>query len=243
MADTHVTSGSITIGSGLSLVGSGMNVITSVSGNTVSLTPGTTVQLAPAGVFVMSGQVNTSVSGNVVNISGQPVQTSISGNIIQTSISGNAISISGDILLTSFSGNVINVINQGVTPLSNWIAQAANFILTENQSGGVGLPDLGTFPSGIILTFIPSTANQYSGIPLPSVYYGGSGSNAPYITSQTSGISPSVKYIGTINVQGYPGALAGNSPGTNIFPFTSTKQINVVTSGGSGLALFYAGWQ
>lgn len=257
MADTHVTSGFITIGSGLSLVGSGMNVITSVSGNTVSLTPGTTVQLAPAGVFVMSGQVNTSVSGNVVNISGQQVQTSISGNIIQTSISGNAISISGDILLTSFSGNVfqtsisgnvITLVPQTSTPATTQVIQQTAFVLSENQSGGVALPDIGTFLSGAGLAFIPASASQYSGIQLPQVYWGYS-NQPPFMTPGlfADGLatqSPAGKYIGTIGVIGYPFRFIGLNPIAIISPtITNTSGIRVMTSGGSGLILWYGGWQ
>lgn len=179
MADTHVTSGFITIGSGLSLVGSGMNVITSVSGNTVSLTPGTTVQLSPAGVWVMSGQVNTSVSGNVVNISGQQVQTSISGNIIQTSISGNAISISGDILVTSFSGNVITTVTQPVSHGPPVVLFGAINIVGQTP---VQLPDIAT-SSGVYL--FPRLSNTW---------FGGISGNAP---SFNSGQSPTIIGIPT----------------------------------------------
>lgn len=216
--ETHIVSGQI------STSVSGNSVNTSVSGNTVQLVAGTTVQLSPSGVFVMSGTVNTSVSGNVVNISGAQIQTSVSGNTVQTSVSGNTI-----------------ILGQQSPPTLTWITQSLGTLI-ESQSGGISLPDVGDFHSGLLIAFIPPNATQYSGVQLPVIYYGGSGANAPYITPPSSGMSPQNKYIGTIGVQSWPGNIRTQDL-NNIYPVTNTRGINILTSGGSGLMMFYGGWQ
>lgn len=212
MADTHVTSGFITVGSGLAAVGSGMNVIVgnfptnSISGQTVNV-----------GNFP-----TTSVSGNVVDISGQFVQASFSGNV----------------LVTSFSGNVITTINQSPPiPSITWKFVNTGFILPSNTSGGVDLPAI-TMNSGLNLCFVtysgqPGGAGVHYGVS-GFVYFSASGAGIPLTNPQSL-------WIGDINVipGGYTGLPGGSNLWP--FTSTSQIKV-IATPESSGATLVYGGF-
>lgn len=81
--------------------------------------------------LLIGGSLAVSVSGQVVQISGQGLSTSVSGNIIQISgqavtvgtisVSGNVVQISGQSVTTSVSGNVVQVSGQ---PVQIWGSQS-----------------------------------------------------------------------------------------------------------------------
>lgn len=84
---------------------------------------GDTVQIA-GGVSVSGNLVLTSISGNMVSISGQAVR--ISGSMVSVSgqaisISGNALRVSGETIIvpfTSISGNAVAISGQVIYPVS-----------------------------------------------------------------------------------------------------------------------------
>lgn len=71
-----------------------------------------------AKLVTISGQVViASVSGNVVNISGQSVVTSISGQAVTTSVSGNVVQISGQSVTISGNATVEDKLDATIADL------------------------------------------------------------------------------------------------------------------------------
>lgn len=200
--------------------------------NTPTVTVGSGITAVASGLNVNVGNFpSTSISGNVVNISGQPVQTSVSGNVLQASISG-------DILVTSFSGNVITTLIQSPVQQSiNWVYIKTGFILPGNTSGGIDLPDIGTFNSGLPIAVLGFSGHMIAISPV----YGTSGyvylSGAGALPTGGLGIGriPGIDWNATIQDQQH---LT-----TTLFPFTKTSQIKVcVDPTESGLTLVYGGF-
>ena len=69
--------------------------------------------VAVSGTVTVAGAVTTSISGNYINFSGTlPVSTSVSGNAVSTSVSGNVVAVSGTVAV---AGAVTTSISAAIT--------------------------------------------------------------------------------------------------------------------------------
>lgn len=129
MADTHVTSGMITLGSGGATIGS-----VNINGSVAVLTSGQTIGTSISGNSIsVSNFPTTSISGNVVNISGAQVQTSVSGNVVQAMNTIGSQIIAGTVIVPSNSGGVQLPSN----PLSVGMIFAQNIQISGNPFANI----------------------------------------------------------------------------------------------------------
>ena len=169
------------------------NVVTNISGQVVYFASGQNpVQNSGQVLYLVSGQNQVQMSGQLVAVSGL-VATSISGNIVNTSgqvsiISGQPVLISGQLvavsglIATSVSGNMVSVSGQPANVSGNVV----------NTSGNVNY-DFGTIirtTSGTIVTSLSGGTELGSGVVInltvrnisgnAPMYIGGTGSEAPF---------------------------------------------------------------
>jgi hypothetical protein len=175
IANPTTTSGQgipfVSIGSGIAAQISGASVLTSVSGNVISI----------SGTASVAGAVTTSVSGNQVYLGSGSNYVFISGAPAVT-VSGNVISISGTATIagavtTSVSGNFVALGSGSVLGLSGLIIGMSGQFVQTSVSGNVVSQASGAYlASGLsIRTSVSGNTVAISGLYFTTVYESGLG--------------------------------------------------------------------